>query len=96
MRLDIVPGARISQVTDLLYPVSDINMETFGIIVDISKDCWLSVQKKSRISLYYNSFLTKSLIFAEIVAEANSNLGIVVCFKGVTRPFPTGHQQEFG
>ena len=39
MRLDIVPGARISQVTDLLYPVSDINMETYGIIVDISKDC---------------------------------------------------------
>ena len=44
MRLDIVPGAMISQVTDLLYPVSDIHMEMFGVIVDISKDClavWL-------------------------------------------------------
>ena len=39
MRLDIVPGAMISQVTDLLYPVSDIHMEMFGVIVDISKDC---------------------------------------------------------
>ena len=39
MRLDIVPGAMISQVTDLLYQVSDTHMEMFRVIVDISKDC---------------------------------------------------------
>ena len=82
MRLDIVPGTMISQVTDLLYPISDIHMEMFRVIVDISKDC-----------LYSSLFLTKSLIFAEMVAAANSNLGIVVCFKGVTGPFPTMNEQ---
>ena len=44
----------------------------------------LSVQKNSCISGYSNSFLTNSLIFAEVVAAANSILGIVLCFRGVT------------
>ena len=39
MRLNIVPGARIRQVMDLLYPVGNINMDVFGLIMDIYKDC---------------------------------------------------------
>ena len=89
------PCVGIGYVPDLLHSVSNINVKPLGFIVNVSENysAICPEDQNSFISGYSNSFLTNSLILAEVVAAANPSLGIVFCLRGATRAFPTMKEQ---